>query len=64
MNLSGKERIFRDICSPRVFVEGKYEKPRDTDYNAEGGEIRWYLQNAGIFAEREDGSFTCQRLRL
>jgi hypothetical protein len=59
VHLSWKECIFRNIGPPRVFIERQYEKPRDPDYNAEGGEIRWDLEDAGIFAERQDRSFTC-----
>jgi hypothetical protein len=51
--LARQQGILRDICIPRVFVQGQYEQPRDADNNEQRGEVRGDLEDAGIPAERQ-----------
>jgi hypothetical protein len=62
--LARKERIFRHVGSPRVFFEGQNEEPCDSDYDAKGREVGRDLEDAGIFAERKDGSCRSQHLHV
>ena len=39
MYLSRKERILRDICPPRVFVQGEYQEPSYANDYAERGKV-------------------------
>jgi hypothetical protein len=57
--LARKESVFRYVGSARVFFKRKNEQPCDADYNAEGRKIGRELENAGIFAQREERSFAC-----
>jgi hypothetical protein len=57
VDLARKQRILGDVGPPRVFFERQNEEPCDTDYNAKGREIGRDLEDAGIFAQRKDGSF-------
>lgn len=40
MYLSREERILRDICPPRVFVQGEYQEPSYANDYAERGKVR------------------------
>jgi hypothetical protein len=56
VDLARKQRILRNVGPPRVFFERQNEEPCDTNYNAKGREIGRDLEDAGIFAQRKDGS--------
>jgi hypothetical protein len=60
MYLARKEGIFGNISSSRVLIKREDKQPCNTDYNTQRREVRRDLEDAGILAEREKGSFTCQ----
>ena len=48
VHLARKKRVFRDIGSSRVLVEGQEEEPCDADYNAQKRDVRRELEDSRV----------------
>lgn len=56
MDLPRKQRIFRDICMARIFIQREYEEPGDADDNEDCGEVRGKLEQPRIAAQCQQRS--------